>query len=238
MSILNIDHLSPSSLNAFDYSREQWAMRYLFGVKEDVPKFWRGKAVEVGFNALLHGEHLTGANALAQLSFYSSMPGELSDEVNAEFMKIGPMLEQLFDVVHSFGKPVTTQLKIAHCLDGIPLPFLMVLDFLFEDCIVELKTSDRALVTQSHKRQGALYSDAKKMPVTIVCVTTKKCIVHPLTKEEIALALDDVHHLAESLIATISNRTPQEVLLECRLYDERKTSSPYLTFGQNRRTKK
>lgn len=213
-----IQHWSPSNLNGFEYDRGKWCLSYLFKIKENTPFFWRGKAVEIGFDALSNGFGLETAITRALDHFDTEAAAAApSDKAEEQRDMIPGMVRQIVPVVAHFGKPVFTQVKTEHRLNGIALPFLMFLDFVYPTCVVELKTSEKCVVTPSHKRQGALYSDATGMPVYIVCTTEKKHVVHLLTDEEKIEGLADVRDIVSSINATLANRTPLEVLRACRL---------------------
>ncbi len=92
-----IKHLSPSSLNLWRNSPGIWALRYLAKITDDgSPAMWRGSAVEIGLAHMLRGAEMPQALKIARDLFDQEAAGEVRDDIAAERVIVGPMIEQCF----------------------------------------------------------------------------------------------------------------------------------------------
>lgn len=209
-----ITHVSASSLNLWAEHPGLWALRYLGGIKDiDSPAAWRGKAVEDGLTAMLHGRD---AVSTALATFEANAQGEVSDDISAERRLIEPMCKQLSNIKFG-GELIGTQVKIEHWLDGVPIPFLGFIDFNFDDGVVDLKTTMRCPSSPKigHIRQVALYSAAKEKPASLLYVTDKKYANYPIGDNECAKALDELRSYALSLERFLSRVDSAVDALHC-----------------------
>jgi hypothetical protein len=195
-----IQHLSASSLNEWINSPLIWSIRYLGKHRDEyAPAAWRGQAVEDGLTAVLRGGD--GAGVAAQ-TFENNALGDLSDEVEAERKRVAPMLAQA--VQWSPPAPlIATQLKIEHWFDGVPVPLIGYLDFVFEGpMILDLKTTKACPSSprRSHTRQMALYRAARaNSPASLLYVTEKKFACYPVGDNEAAEALAELRWAAMTM---------------------------------------
>lgn len=211
----NIKHLSASSLNLWAEHPGLWALRYLGQVKdEDSPAVWRGKAVEDGLTALLHGRDPL-ETALA--TFEANAQGEVSDEISEQRRAIKPMVNVLLRAPLNGNSLIGTQFKIEHWLDGVSVPFIGYIDYLFDDSLIDLKTTLRCPSAPkiSHVRQVALYTAAKDKPASLLYVTDKKFALYPVSAEDSEKALDDLRGYALSLERFLSRVDSAVDALHC-----------------------
>lgn len=197
-----IEKLSPSSLNLWRALPSLWAMQYLGGYRsEDGPSAWRGKAVEDGMVAILRGSDGEGH---AMQTFEANAMGEASDEIEDERKRIAPMIGQVRKWQPA-APLIATQLKVEHWFDGVPLPVIGYLDFVFEDGhIVDLKTTKAcpSAPKRDHARQVALYRAARSnAPGSLLYVTDKRHECYPVGDNLAAECLAEMRRDALTLEA-------------------------------------
>ena len=197
-----ITHLSPSSLNLYAASPALWTGRYMLGWKEAFgPSAARGTAIENGLDSWLYqrnkGEALEGALA----NFALNTQGQADEDHEAERANIEPMLSQAIEALKDCPKPIARQMKIEHRIDGIEVPVIGYLDYLFEDWGLDLKTTKACPSSPKadHCRQVATYAKAKGRPFSLLYVTAKKSALYPLTDNEAAIHLRDLERSAHAV---------------------------------------
>jgi hypothetical protein len=163
----SIGHLSASSLNVWAAQPALWIMERLLGRRLATGiAAARGKAVE-------HGVHLGLTNPPASLD-------ECIDAAEREFIRqtvlsVDPRREDerkklagwvtgALAELRQYGTPDGYQEKVEIRLDGIAVPIIGYVDWLFSQhgVIVDLKTTERfpSQIGNSHGRQGAVYASA------------------------------------------------------------------------------
>ncbi|MDE2284739.1 MAG: PD-(D/E)XK nuclease family protein [Hyphomicrobiales bacterium] len=162
-----IEHLSASSLNVWAAQPALWIMERLLGRRLPAGiAAARGKAVE-------HGVHLGLTNPRASIN-------ECIDAAEREFIrqtalsadprreeerkKLAGWVTGALAELRQYGTPDGYQEKIEIRLDGIAVPIVGYIDWLFSQhgLIVDLKTTERfpSQIGNSHGRQGAVYASA------------------------------------------------------------------------------
>lgn len=197
-----IKHLSPSSLNLYAANPSLWTGRYLLGWKDEFGvAAQRGTAVEAGLDLWLFKRNLGDAIAKALATFAEITQGEASDEHETERANIAPMLTQAAGALASAPIPVGRQMRVEHYVNGVEVPVLGFIDYLFEDYLLDLKTTKAcpSSIKADHARQVALYSEAKKKPAKVLYVTAKKSALYDLTDNEAALHLSDLERHARAV---------------------------------------
>lgn len=188
----NIRHLSTSSLNLFRTQPALWCLKYLSGFKDDAgAAAWRGSAVEAGLSHFLYKQEKPGAIEAAMSRFEVEAQGEASDEVQAERSNIMPMLDQAITAFGSLGLPVAAQLKTEARFDGLDVPVIGYLDFLFDGLVVDLKTTKAcpSEIKPDHARQVSLYLHSRdyKEKGRVLYVTAKKNAAYDVVNAEVAV---------------------------------------------------
>jgi len=173
-----IRHLSASSLALYRNEPALWTLRYLFGVRDNAgPGAWRGSAVEGAVNKIIY-ENCSDDEAISAAlgAFEISAQGDLSDDVDKERSVIPDMTRHASIAFRSLGKPIATQFKVEHWIDGIEIPVLGYIDYLYEDFLIDLKTTLRAPSEPrpDHAVQVVSYSDATAKRPGLIYVTPKK----------------------------------------------------------------
>lgn len=198
----SIKHLSPSSLNTYAANPALWAGKYLFHWQEEPGvSMARGTAIEAGLDVWLYKRDQELAVQAAYQNFAMNTGGDASDEADAERDNLEPMLVQAITALKGAPTPTARQIKIEHWVDGIEVPIIGYVDYLFEDHGIDLKTTKMcpSSIKADHGRQIALYAKAKSRPFKILYVTAKKFGLYPLTDNEAAVHLRDLERHARAV---------------------------------------
>lgn len=215
----SINHLSCSSLNTFQAEPAIWTLKYLFGVKDAAgPGAWRGSAVEAGLDAWLYrpGDE-AAALTKAQERFELDATGESSDTIDKERDAIAPMFKQAQMGSNGWPVPIARQFRVEHWLDDIEIPIIGYLDYVFDDRLVDLKTTHRCpssveTASVAHIRQAALYSSARGQIAQLFYVTTKKWALYEVPAEMVAKAMADLTRIARALRENLARSdTPEDM---------------------------
>lgn len=197
-----IRHLSPSSLNLYAANPCLWVGRYLRGWKDEMgPAGHRGSAVESGLDHWLHERNPSVAEGIALSKFAELTGGQCDDDHDAERGNIAPMLGQAASALADFDRPIARQLKIEYWANGVEVPIIGYIDYLWDDFGIDLKTTKAcpSSIKADHARQIALYSAAKERPFKILYVTAKKSALLDLPPEDAAVHLADLERQARAV---------------------------------------
>lgn len=198
-----IAHLSSSSLVLWREHPGLWCLRYLANVKDDAgPAAWRGKAVEDALSALLHNCPIEQANDIARTTFDANAAGEIADDIEKQRGLLVPMVRQAsIALTGQVIELVGTQIKIEYWMDGIEIPFIGYVDYLFTEGLWDLKTTERlpSAPKPAHVRQVALYWAARQLTPTLFYLTDKKFAFYPIGEDDCLRALDELRADALSL---------------------------------------
>lgn len=197
-----INHLSPSSLNMYAANPSLWVGRYLMGWKDDMgAAAFRGTAVEAGLDSWLYERDVDKAVEAALRNFALNTEGQADEEHEAERSNIVPMLQQACLALKDCPTPNARQLKIEYWANGIEVPIIGYIDYIFDDFGLDLKTTKACPSTPKadHGRQVAVYSKAKEKPFRLLYVTAKKFALYPITDNEAAVHLRDAERQARAI---------------------------------------
>lgn len=204
-----IKHLSASSLALYRNQPSLFVLQYLYGVKGEAgPAAWRGSAVEAGVDLALYWSDEGAAPTLAKAleRFELDALGDMGDEVVKERQNIEPILAQAVEIMKPHGMPTARQYKIEHWLDGIEVPVIGYVDYLYPGKLIDLKTTLRmpSEPRPDHAVQVSLYHKATGREPLLAYVTPKKACVMPLTDEQITTAMWTVNQSAKAVRALLS----------------------------------
>ena len=194
-----IDHLSPSAINAWLNSPSLFVLERLLGFKGQMgAAAHRGTATEIGVSAGLFEPAMPlpacVAVALPAYDKLTALSGDPKRE--SERAAIPGMIGQAL-VLREKGLPFAPneparfgadkQHKVSVTLEGVPVPVIGFLDFLYADEIIDLKTSLRlpSEMSPTHLRQATLYKLAHlDKRVGFFYATEKKSALYYLTREQ------------------------------------------------------
>lgn len=198
-----ITHLSPSSLNLYAANPSLWVGRYLLAWQDEFgPAASRGTAIEAGLDLwLFDRSKAQEAETVALANFMDRTQGVADDEHEAERANIVPMLRQAIAALGDVSTPIGRQMKIEHYANGIEVPIIGYIDYLFEDFGLDLKTTKAcpSAIKADHGRQVAVYAECKKRPFKVLYVTAKKSALYELGGNEQAIALRDLERQARAV---------------------------------------
>jgi len=201
-----IKHLSASSLNLFASQPALWIGKYLLGWRDEFgPAGRRGTAVEAGLDHWLFSDRTDkarrDAKEAALSNFTLNTGGQCDDAHEAEIANIPPMLEQATIALAGAPVPVGRQMKVEFWLPDIDVPVIGYLDYLFDDGIIDLKTTKRMPSTPSkaHVAQMAGYAKAREQSVSLLYVTDKRHQIVPVTPAMVDEGYDDLIRAARAL---------------------------------------
>jgi len=190
-----ISHLSASNINLFIQDRPKWIMSYLFNIKESSsPQAIRGQELELGISQIFT-DHLNEEPLLTPKDIKNKFISECnkaevnmnSDKYIKEENNIEDWYKFLFDNFFrreilgnegSYSNFLSYQQKIEVYFEDLAIPFIGYIDFLYKDMVVDLKTTKikTSKVSESHKRQMAVYSMAHQNKIMKLVYSTPKAI--------------------------------------------------------------
>lgn len=197
-----ITHLSPSSLNLYAANPCLWVGRYLSGWQDEMgPAGHRGSSVESGLDHWLFERNKDQACVVAGNRFAELTGGQCDEDHDAERANITPMLSQAVQALAAFDKPVARQIKVEYWANGLEVPIIGYVDYLWDDYGIDLKTTKAcpSSIKADHGRQVALYAEAKKRPFKVLYVTGKKYALYDLSPEDQAAHLRDLERQARAV---------------------------------------
>ena len=206
----NIKHLSPSALNLWANEPAMYVLKYLHGFRDDTgPAAKRGTAVEAGLDVFLLNRDVSPADCwkVAVENFRLNTGGVVDDEHEKECELIVPMLSQAIGALRNAPALLARQLSIETWIDGIPVPVIGFLDYVFEDgSILDLKTTARlpSAPRPDHIRQVSIYAHARQAPVSLLYVTPAKHARYHASADQVAEGLAEVARIAKTLARVLS----------------------------------
>lgn len=214
-----IDHLSASSLNTWISCPSLWVMERLIGKCGPMGcSAHRGTAVEDGVSFGLFNRGATDVECI-EVAFakYDRLTSRSADpKRDSERAGIPGMVRQALDELLPLGPPEpvtdTHQHRIEIELDGVPVPLIGFLDFVFADAglVVDLKTTFRvpSAMSASHRRQAAAYQHAaSNAEIRFVYCSDKKRQPHTLMAGDYKAGLDELTHASRRLEKFLSLST-------------------------------
>jgi hypothetical protein len=205
-----IRHLSPSALNLWANEPALYVLKYLHGIRDEMgAAAKRGTAVEAGLDVFLMNRQASveDCTQVAIDNYRLNTGGLADDEHEKEAGLIAPMLTQAIGAMRSAPSMIARQLSIETWIDGIPVPVIGFLDYVFEDgSIVDLKTTARlpSAPRPDHLRQVSIYAHARQAPVSLLYVTPQKHARYHASADQVAEGLADITRVARSLARTLA----------------------------------
>lgn len=202
-----IDHLSPSSINAWLNCPSLWVLEKLLKHRSMMgAAAHRGTATEAGVSAGLFNHNLTQAECLAlALPVYDRLTALSGDpKRDAERSVINGMIGQGL-ALREHGVPFVPndesrfgsekQHKVEITLEGVAVPVIGYLDWLYADEILDLKTTLRvpSSMSETHLRQATVYKVAHpNKRVRFFYCSDKRAEKHTLTRDQYDVALREL----------------------------------------------
>lgn len=203
-----IGHLSASSLNTWINAPSLWLMEKLLGKRGQMGcAAHRGTATEAGVSAGLFNHAMTEEQCEAvALPVYDRLTALSGDpKRDAERQVIPGMIRQGL-ALRDHGQPIrpneSDQHRVEIRLEGVSVPVIGFLDWLYADEVLDLKTTLRvpSSMSEAHLRQASIYKTAHMdKRVRFFYVSDKKSEKHTLTREQYDGALRQLTLSAQRL---------------------------------------
>lgn len=202
-----IDHLSPSSISAWINAPSLWVLEKLLKHRSAMGAAGhRGTATEAGVSAGLFDHALTeddcAAVAFPMYDRLTALSGDSKRE--SERALIPGMIRQGL-ALRSHGVPIRPnqparfgsgeQHKVEIVVEGVSVPIIGYLDWMYADEILDLKTTTRvpSAMSDTHLRQAAVYKTAHMSKrVRFFYCSDKKSEKHTLTREQYDAAMREI----------------------------------------------
>lgn len=183
-------HMSASNITGYVQRRSSWFAQRILNKKISVsPAMIRGQAVETGVRFALLGDDIDSAIARALKDYDADIEKEAIIDLDGKVLKeremIAPSVEIAVGALAQFGKPsydengrqhkVSINCRYGDAPDDV-IPIIGYLDFVFDDLIIDLKSTGRipSEMSWAHQIQRAIYHRATGKPVKFCYVSTKK----------------------------------------------------------------
>ncbi len=222
---MKLNHFSASQVNTFLAEPALWILRRFWGVQgEASPAMYRGTAVESALDTLLYkpDTDMEECLRLAMESFELQAQGEISPAHDKARDEIEKVLGNLVPWIKASELPTPTarQMRIEYWIDGIDIPVIGYLDYLLEDCLIDLKTTGRApgfrdnrlWGKDDHLRQCAVYRAVKGVPAKLLYAMTAKDrepILYEISDHE--KALKQVHAAVRAMVRLNNDENRESV---------------------------
>lgn len=182
-----IEHLSPSSINAFAASPALFVLERVMKRRQPVgAAAHRGNAVEHGVALGLQGAAVDESVEAAEAKYRTLTVMCGDHRKNSEAEAIGDMVRQGLKELRPYGKPSSMQGKVEHFVEGLGVPLLGFYDFewIEHGILLDLKTTHRvpSEISTSHARQVALYRACRgdNLEARLSYVSTRKAVTYRL----------------------------------------------------------
>lgn len=188
-----ISHLSASQINTWINAPSLWVLEKLLGKRGNMGcSAHRGTAAEAGISAGLFNQALAQEECVAvAIPVYDRLTALSGDpKRDTERAVIPGMITQGLKL-REHGAPIKPnsgdQHKIEVRLEGVSVPIIGYLDWLYADEVLDLKTTMRvpSAMSDTHLRQASLYKLAHlDKRVRFFYASDKKSEKHTLTREQ------------------------------------------------------
>ena len=211
----SVDHLSPSAINSWINSPSLFVLERLLKFRGQMgASAHRGTATEAGVSIGLfdHGATLEACvtAALPVFDKLTALSGDPKRE--AERAVIPGMIKQGL-TLREHGLPFTPneegrfgaaapQHKVEIRLEGVDVPVIGYLDWLYAEEVLDLKTTQRipSSMSPTHRRQATVYKVGNMDRRVRFCyVSEKKIEKHTLTREEFDISLVELTGASQRL---------------------------------------
>lgn len=209
-----IDHLSPSSINAWIGAPSLWVLEKLLKFRGQMGcAAHRGTATETGVSAGLFDHELTEDACVAlALPHYDRLTALSGDPKRETERAVIPGMVKQGLALRAHGRPIMpngesrfgsgVQHKVEVQLEGVAVPIIGYLDWLYEGEVIDLKTTHRvpSALSESHARQAAVYKTAHMdRRVRFFYTSDKKSEKHTLTRQQYDVAIRELTCAAQRL---------------------------------------
>lgn len=205
----DIDHLSPSSINAYISDPCKWVMKYLFkSPRSSGPGAWRGTVVDecVGLYLAMEKPDVSKVTDVAMRRFKALTEANEKDphddKVSKERHLVPRYIQTACDYFHDFGQPEAYQKEVSVDV-GLPVPIIGFIDLKYQGIVRDIKTVGRmpSAIPEPVNRQLSLYAHAESSDAIVdyINVTSTKAEVRSIEVENVELHFDNLVAGARSI---------------------------------------
>lgn len=202
-----LTHLSPSQINTWMAAPSLWVMEKLLGFRGGVGcAAHRGTASEAGISAGLFDPNLTVDECVAvAMPVYDKLTALSGDSRRQQERDAIPGIVAQGLALREHGLPIRPnghQHKVEIRLEGVAIPVIGYLDWLYAGEVLDLKSTLRvpSAMSEPHLRQAAVYKTAHMdKRVRFFYASDKKSAKHTLTREQYDLAMRELTCAAQRL---------------------------------------
>ncbi len=204
----SIGHLSASSLNTWMAAPSLWLMEKLLGKRGGMGcAAHRGTASEAGISAGLFDPIMPHEDCVAvALPIYDRLTALSGDPKREAERAVIPGVVKQGLALREHGLPIRPnqgdQHKIEIRLEGVSVPIIGYLDWLYADEVIDLKTTLRvpSAMSEPHLRQASIYKTAHMdKRVRFFYASDKKSEKHTLTREDYDVAIRQLTQAGQRL---------------------------------------
>lgn len=221
---IDLDHLSPSTVNSFITDRYGFYMRKVKGIPFEGNQYTaRGRAVENAINKWLENTLLTEDQIveIATKGFATELA--LTGQSEFEAMDVADSIEGLTRLAYRFysdlfeDKEVSSQKRIDHHIKDVTTKFLGYTDYISEGMVRDCKVTSRSpsALSQSYIIQGSYYRDALKCNVVFdFFVANKKPVQKSiiLTDDQYIHGMSYLTRAAQAIEQLFYETDPSEII--------------------------
>lgn len=209
-----IGHLSPSSINTWINAPSLWILEKLLKHRGNMgAAAHRGTSVEAGVSAGLFDPALSVEDCAAvAMPMFDKLTALSGDPKRDNERAVIPGMIRQGLALREHGLPQRPnsgtrfggqeQHKVEITLEGVAVPVIGYLDWLYADEILDLKTTLRvpSSMSETHLRQASVYKTAHMdRRVRFFYVSDKKAEKHTLTREQYDVAMRELIGAAQRL---------------------------------------
>ncbi len=210
----NIDHLSPSSINSWINAPSLWVLEKLLKFRGQMgASAHRGTATEVGVSLGLfdHNASLDDCVAAA-IPVFDKLTALSGDPKRDSERQVIPGMIRQGLALREHGVPMTPneegrlgtapQHKVEIGLEGVGVPVIGYLDWLYPEEIIDLKSTLRvpSTMSETHLRQASVYKTAHMdKRVRFFYCSDKKFEKHTLNREQYDVAMRELTQASQRL---------------------------------------
>lgn len=209
-----IEHLSPSSINAWINAPSLWVLEKLLKFRGPMgAAAHRGTATEAGVSAGLFDHTMSEADCIAAaLPVFDKLTALSGDPKRDTERGVIPGMVKQGLALRSHGVPIRPnagtrfgsqeQHKVEITLEGVSVPVIGYLDWLYPEEVLDLKTTLRVPSTmgEAHLRQATVYKHAHMdRRVRFFYISDKRAEKHTLTREQFDQATRELTCAAQRL---------------------------------------
>lgn len=201
----NFTYLSASRINQYVADVPMFVLKYLFNISDQTnPSALRGHVVEYGLNRVFLEKSVN--DVLLNAEFDKKLVEEnIFDEHDEKQKTERQVVADCFAMAKDnckYEQLLKYQDKIEVHFEDLPIHFIGYIDFVFNDCIVDLKTTTRmpSELPTNVKRQMALYNMAyPDKQIFVDYVTPKKHKRFDMSLEEVSFYQQEIYKISMNI---------------------------------------